>query len=422
MSDVENAYKQIASFLNNETEKTLLICGIADEEKHRTLLKALNARGRSKGLIFLIHTTKDGMENFFRWAGLYKVKVPKKYAKYYSEVAQGYLISIRHKDARLTIRDSVGGGALIGEFNQEFYFQFIDVYGGTLVMESGTVKMLCPSKDNQYTKCAISVSGTAVFNGGEVLTQVTSPQGEREERYLSRRLQAIRGEKGGSVTINGGTFDRVVLHSAPTPENRGKYELVVNGGFFRQSIALILTGDVYISTCGYGITVFTDAGIEYIGKQIKGDLSDSNFAGAFDKFADLCDDFITQARTGEPYDVRNLPKEPLSLIWIPIAIVVGFVLSLIIVGRMKAKLKTVRFQAAANSYIKDGSLNITESREMFLYNTVTRTAKPKDSDSGGGSSTHTSSSGSSHGGGGGKFWYQLRPQEKAAIKNYIKGR
>lgn len=137
------------------------------------------------------------------------------YVKYYSEVSQGYLINIRHKDARLTIRDSVGGGALIGEFNQEFYFQFISVDGGTLVMESGTVKMLCPSKDNQYTKCAIGVSGTAVFNGGEVLTQVTSPGGEREERYLSRRLQAIRGEAGGSVTINGGTFDRVVLHSAP---------------------------------------------------------------------------------------------------------------------------------------------------------------------------------------------------------------
>ena len=169
------------------------------------------------------------------------------YVKYYSEVSQGYLINISHEDARLTIRDSVGGGALIGEFNQEFYFQFINVSGGTLVMESGTVKMLCPSADNQYQKCAISVSGTAVFNGGEVLTQVTSPGGEKEERYLSRRLQAIRGEAGGSVTINGGTFDRVVLHSAPTPENLGKYELVVNGGFFRQSIALILVGDVYAS-------------------------------------------------------------------------------------------------------------------------------------------------------------------------------
>lgn len=169
------------------------------------------------------------------------------YAKYYSEVAQGYLINICDKDARLTIRDSVGGGALIGEFNQEFYYEFINVSEGTLVMESGTVKMLCPSKDDQYTKCAIGVSGTAVFNGGEVVTQVTSPGGEKEERYLSRRLQAIRGEAGGSVTINGGTFDRVVLHSAPTPENRGKYELVVNGGFFRQSIALILVGDVYAS-------------------------------------------------------------------------------------------------------------------------------------------------------------------------------
>lgn len=97
------------------------------------------------------------------------------YVKYYSEVLQGYLISIRHKDARLTIRDSVGGGALIGKFNQEFYYQFIDVDEGTLVMESGTVKMLCPSNDNQYKKCAVSVSGTAIFNGGEVLTQVTSP-------------------------------------------------------------------------------------------------------------------------------------------------------------------------------------------------------------------------------------------------------
>lgn len=181
------------------------------------------------------------------------------YVKYYSEVGQGYLINVRHKDARLTIRDSVGGGALIGEFNQEFYYQFINVDGGTLVMESGTAKILCPSKDNQYLKCAISVSSTAVFNGGEVLTQVTSPGGEREERYLSRRLQAIRGKSGSSVTINGGTFDRVVLHSAPTPENRGKYELVVNGGFFRQSIALILTGDVYASNFDHLPMLINDA-------------------------------------------------------------------------------------------------------------------------------------------------------------------
>ena len=88
-----------------------------------------------------------------------------------------------------------------------------------------------------------------------------------------------------------------------------------------------------------------------------------------------------------------------------IASLVGVGLAMFIVGRMKAQLKTVRFQAAAGDYMKSGSLNITESKDTFLYNTVTRTAKPKNTDSGssGGSSTHTSSSGETHGGGGGKF-------------------
>ncbi len=81
MSDVKNAYDQIMDFMNNKTEKTLLLRGIADKEKHQVLLKALNAQGNLKGLINLIHTTKDGMESFFRWAELYKVRVPKKYGQ-----------------------------------------------------------------------------------------------------------------------------------------------------------------------------------------------------------------------------------------------------------------------------------------------------------------------------------------------------
>ena len=42
------------------------------------------------------------------------------------------------------------------------------------------------------------------------------------------------------------------------------------------------------------------------------------------------------------------------------------------------------------------------SRDMFLYETTSKTAKEKKSSSGG-SSTHTSSSGRTHGGGGSKF-------------------
>ena len=159
----------------------------------------------------------------------------------------------------------------------------------------------------------------------------------------------------------------------------------------------------YISTHGYGITVFTDAGIQYIGEQMKPDLSAGNYAAAFDTFLKLCNEFVLKARSGDPYDLHNLPREPFDLIWLPISIVVGFVIAFFAVGGMKAKLKTVRFQAAANSYMKEGSLNITDSRDLFLYHTVTRSARPKSSSSSGGSSTHTSSSGETHGGGGGSF-------------------
>lgn len=81
MSDVKNAFNKITNFLNNEKEKTLLICGFADKEKHLSLLRALNAKRNLKGLVFLIHTTKEGMMSFFSWAGLYKVKVPSKYGQ-----------------------------------------------------------------------------------------------------------------------------------------------------------------------------------------------------------------------------------------------------------------------------------------------------------------------------------------------------
>lgn len=165
------------------------------------------------------------------------------------------------------------------------------------------------------------------------------------------------------------------------------------------------TRDWYISTCGYGITAFTDAGIDYIGEKITAYFSDGNWAEGFGQFVELCDDFVTQARTGEPYDSGNLPREPLSAVWIFISLIVGFVVASMTVGNMKNKLKTVRANDKANSYLVANSLQVTESRDMFLYRTVTRTAKAQSNNqsSGGGSSTHSSSSGTTHGGGGGKF-------------------
>ena len=164
--------------------------------------------------------------------------------------------------------------------------------------------------------------------------------------------------------------------------------------------------DWYISTTGYGIVAITDAGREYIADEFKSYLSDGDYAEACRIYANEVDRFVTNAvETGKPYDVGNLPHDPLSLVWIPISLIVGFLIAAGVVGGMKSKLRSVNFAAAADSYVKPGSMNVRESRDMFLYSTVSRTAKPKDNDSSssGGSSTHTSSSGTTHGGGGGKF-------------------
>ena len=172
-------------------------------------------------------------------------------------------------------------------------------------------------------------------------------------------------------------------------------------------LLLVSVGDRkwHISTCGYGITAFTDAGIQYLGEQMTPDMADGDYAAAFRTFVQWSDAYIDAARSGRPYDVKNLPREPLSPMYLFLALGIGLVLAWVIVGVMKSRLRSVAFQENAASYVREGSMNLTNQRELFLYRDVHRTehVEEKDSDSSGGSSTHTSSSGTTHGGGGGSF-------------------
>lgn len=63
----------------------------------------------------------------------------------------------------------------------------------------------------------------------------------------------------------------------------------------------------HISTTGYGITAFTDAGLDYLSKQFLPDLKDGDYNAAFTTYAEQCDEFLTQARKGQPYDVKKSP-------------------------------------------------------------------------------------------------------------------
>lgn len=171
-------------------------------------------------------------------------------------------------------------------------------------------------------------------------------------------------------------------------------------------LLLVSVGDRkwHISTCGYGITAFTDAGIQYLGQQLTPSWPMETTPVPS---APLSSGRILHRRCpgGPPYDVNNLPREPLSLMYLFLALGIGLALAWVVVHVMKSQLRSVAFQENAASYVREGSMNLTNSRELFLYRDVHRTERPKESssDDSGGSSTHTSSSGTTHGGGGGSF-------------------
>lgn len=180
------------------------------------------------------------------------------------------------------------------------------------------------------------------------------------------------------------------------------------GGGARDGVLLLVSmkdRDWWISTSGFGITAFTDAGMDYISEQFLPALSSGDYMEAFTCFADYCDEFITKAKNGHPYDTGNLPKDPFDIGFsVCASLIVGLIIAVVVTAAMKSQLKSVRRQPGASSYVKSGSMNITESRELFLYSNLHRSEKPKSNSSGGGGSrTHTSFSGRTHGGRGGKF-------------------
>ena len=137
-----------------------------------------------------------------------------------------------------------------------------------------------------------------------------------------------------------------------------------------------------IAAYGGAEVSFNAAGREYIGGQILDSLSDEDFNDAFTDFAALCDDFLAQAASGEPYGSGNLPKEPMAWYSILIALGIGLIVALIVTGTMKSALKSVAMRHAAE-YVRPGSLQLSRSQDIFLYRTVSRRERPKSSTSSG---------------------------------------
>ena len=241
-----------------------------------------------------------------------------------------------------------------------------------------------------------------MYDGAGVLT-------EDEDHELEDALEELSLRQSFDVTI--ASIESLESVGADSMEQFADdlYDYCQFGyGTDRDGVLLLVSvGDRkwHLSTCGYGITAFTDAGIQYLGQQLTPFMAEGDYAGAFRTFVQWTDDYVTAAREGHPYDVNTLPREPLSPMYLVLALGIGLVLAWVIVGVMKGQLRSVAFQENAASYVREGSMKLTNQRDLFLYRDVHRTehVEEKDSSDSGGSSTHTSSSGTTHGGGGGSF-------------------
>lgn len=153
---------------------------------------------------------------------------------------------------------------------------------------------------------------------------------------------------------------------------------------------------------GYGAVALTNAGMDYIIDQIGIKFKKKKYSEAMNNFATLSDNFISKAKSGAAYDKNNLPKADFDFGKnILISLGAGVIFAAIVMFILYKQMKNVSMKTTANDYLKKDSLNVTESRDVYLYTHTSRHAKPKNNS--GGSSMRSSSSGGSFRSGGGSF-------------------
>lgn len=121
-------------------------------------------------------------------------------------------------------------------------------------------------------------------------------------------------------------------------------------------------------------------------------LSKNDFYGASLKFATKSEQILEEYEDIKDFDTYAFRNG--IIISIIIAIAVGIITILV----MRNAMNNAKPQKNATNYIRNGSFNLTLSRDMYLYSTVRRVAKPKSN-----SSSRSGGGGRSHGGGGGRF-------------------
>lgn len=99
-------------------------------------------------------------------------------------------------------------------------------------------------------------------------------------------------------------------------------------------------------------------------------LSDNYDTAAINETGDTKDDDSDEA----PVATRDI------VIAVCISVVVGIIIGFIGSGIMKSKLKSVSYQSGAADYVVPDSFKLNDSRDVYLYSTVTKTERQTDKD------------------------------------------
>ena len=212
-----------------------------------------------------------------------------------------------------------------------------------------------------------------------------------EEAALSREIQQMQGELNLDIVIvtTYGTGSKSVQAYADDYYDNNGYGY----GEDNSGILLLLDMDArewYMSTCGEAIQIFSDNDLDELGEEIVDYLSDGDYYGAFDRWLEELPEYVEEYREGSSIFSH-----------LPLALAIGLIAASITILVMRSSMNTARLQKGAVNYMAEGSFQLRQRSDVFLYSQLSRVPRPKNN--GGGSSTHRSSGGISHGGRGGKF-------------------
>lgn len=158
------------------------------------------------------------------------------------------------------------------------------------------------------------------------------------------------------------------------------------------------TREYYITTSGSSIAVINDDAIDYLRENVESYLKKDDYYSACKAFAEQAAEIYADYAAGKEFDSTDSKSD---IVYYVFAWILAAVAALAATLFAKSTMNDAVKRTSANEYVKQGSVNITKANDVFLYSTVTKTKRVKQTSAG--ASTHTSSSGRTHGGGGGRF-------------------